>query len=52
MRTVQKIQKELNESNCDYEITAAQKLHPDGSDEKRTSDFIVGIHAMINNDPN
>ena len=51
LRTVQKIQKELNEFRDDYESTAAPKSHSDHSDEKWTPKFVGEIQAMIDNDP-
>ena len=40
LRTVQPIQKELDESNSDYKNTAAQKLPSDCSDKKRSLYFL------------
>ena len=37
---MQRILKDLDESNEDYKDTAAQKLHFDHSDEKRTPKFV------------
>ena len=45
---MQRIRKGLNESNGDYEGTAAKNSH---SDEKRTSEFVGEIQARMNNDP-
>ena len=51
LRTVQRIQKELDESNGDYKDMAAWKLHFDHSDEKITPEFVGEIQAIIDNDP-
>ena len=50
-RTVQRIRKELEESNGDYEGTAARKLPSNRSDKKRTPEFVGEIQTMIGNDP-
>ena len=39
-----------NESNGDYEVTAAQKPHFDLSDKKSTLEFLVEIQAMTDYD--
>ena len=49
-RTVQRIQKELDEFNGDYEGTAAQKPH--WSFYQETLKFVDEIQAIINNDTN
>ena len=51
LRTVQKIWKELEESNDDYEDIAGWKLHTDSSDKKRIPEFVCKIQAMTDNDP-
>ena len=50
LRTVQRIQKELNEFNGGYKGTVAQKPCSDYSDKKRTK-FVCEIQALMNNDP-
>ena len=50
LRTVQKIRKELNESNGDYEGTAGWKSHSGHFDMKKT-ELIGEIQAMIDDDP-
>ena len=49
LRTVQKIRKELDESNGDYEGRAARKPHCDRSNMKRTAGFLGEIEGMIDN---
>ena len=49
LRTNQRIQKELDKSNGDYEGTALQKPHSDHSYEKKTLEFVAEIQAIINN---
>ena len=53
LRTVQIIRKEFEESNGDYEGTAARETHSRSarSDEKRTSESVGEIKTMINNEP-
>ena len=41
-----------DESNGDYEGTAAWKPHSDSSDKKRTPEFVGEIQAMIDSDFN
>ena len=52
LRTLQSIQKQLDESSGDYKSTVAWKLHSDSSVMKRIAEFLVEIYAMIDNDPN
>ena len=49
-KTMQNLWKELDESNGDYEGTAAWKSHSDRPDKKRTPEFVAEIQAMIDND--
>lgn len=51
LRTVQRIRKDFDESNGDYEGAAARKTHSARSDKKRTPEFVGEIQAMIDNDP-
>ena len=51
LRTVQRIRKEFDESNGDYEGTAARKPHSDRSDKKRTPEFVAAIQAIIDKNP-
>ena len=51
LSTMQRIQKEMGESNGDYEDTAAQKSHSDHSEKKKPPKFVGEIQAMTNNDP-
>ena len=46
-----KIRKVLDEFNNNYEGIAAQKIHSNCSDKKRTPDFYGEIQAMNDNDP-
>ena len=48
--SVKKIRKELNESNGDYEGTAAQKPHSVRSEKKRALKFLGETQVMIDND--
>ena len=48
LKRMQRIRKELDKSNGDYEITAAWKPQSDHPDRKRTE---FEIKAMIHNDP-
>ena len=50
LRTVQRILKELKESNDDYKGMTAQKPQSDHSNKKRT-EFLSEIQAMIDSDP-
>ena len=50
LRTVQRIPKELEESNSDYECTTARKPHSNHS-EKRTPKYVDEIQTMIDNNP-
>ena len=51
LRTMQRILKELDKFNDDYKDIAIQKPNSDHSDKKRT-EFVGEIRAMIDNDPN
>ena len=51
LMTVQKIWKELDESNGAYEVTEAWKSHSYYSGKKRTAKFFDEIQAMIDNNP-
>ena len=42
----------MYEFNGDYEGTAAQKLHFDSFDKKRSPEFVGEIQAMIDNNLN
>ena len=48
---VEKIPKELDESNGDYEGMTVLKPHSDRSDNKTTLEYLGEIQAMIDNDP-
>ena len=50
-RTVQKIQKDLDESNSDYEGTAAWKPYTDSSDQMRIPGFVSEIQTGIDKYP-
>ena len=49
LRTKQKIRKEFDDSNADYEGTITWKPLYDPSEKKRTSEFVEEIHAMKDN---
>ena len=51
LRTVQRIQKDLDEFNGDYESTATWKSYSGFSDKKKTPGFVGEIQSMIDNDP-
>ena len=48
--TMQKVQKVLDESNGNYESTAARKSHSDCSEKKITPKCVGEIQAVIDND--
>ena len=50
LRTLQRIRKQSNESNDDYEGTPAQNPHSDRSNEDRIPEFFGVIQSMIDND--
>ena len=51
LRTLQRIRKELDESNSDYEGAESRKPYSDGSDKNRTTEFVGEIQVIIDNDP-
>ena len=50
LRITQRIQKEFDESNGDYEGTAARMPRSDRSDLKRTPEFVGEIQNVVDND--
>lgn len=50
-RTMQRIRKELCESNGDYEDTTNRKTHSNRSYMKILSEFVGEIQAIIDSDP-
>ena len=51
LRILLNIRKELEVYNGNYEFIAAQKLHSNCSNKKRSPEFLDEILAMISNDP-
>lgn len=50
-RSVQRIQKDCDESDDDYEGTEARKTDFDRSDNKQTSEIFRELQTMIDKDP-
>ena len=51
LRIVQRIRKDFNESNGDYECATARKNDSARSDKKITLEFVGEIKTTIDNDP-